>query len=402
MIEEINEKSKKSKFIICPKCTETIRINIKDYRIKLYECENNHTIDNLSISDFNNTQIIDESKIICNLCKNINKSKTYNNTFFICYTCNKDICPLCKSSHDKMHSIIDYNLRYFKCWKHNEPNTLYCNNCFRNICIICEQEHDNHSIISLGKLLPDKNKLNEEKNYLKNIIDKFRKDINEIINKLNYIIINIENYYNIYNDLISGYEMHNRNYQILQNIKCISKYNSIIINDLNAILDDNNINSKFNNLINLYNKMHKYKENSNNNTIKENELSTNNSIKKTGDEKNTIDIIFDEKYRKILIVENKNDIIKNNIRYLLNILAYNNYNETEKQILDIIKDSVEKQEIFLDILFEKAIKEKIYVKLYAKLVYDLDKDLPQKVKREKQKNSYSEMRSHLINKVYLF
>ena len=29
---------------------------------------------------------------------------------------------------------------------------------------------------------------------------------------------------------------------------------------------------------------------------------------------------------------------------------------------------------------------------------DLDKDLPQKVKREKQKNSYSEMRSHLIDK----
>ena len=54
----------KSKYIICPKCKETIRINIKDYRIKFYECENNHTIDNLSISDFNNTQIIDESKII--------------------------------------------------------------------------------------------------------------------------------------------------------------------------------------------------------------------------------------------------------------------------------------------------------------------------------------------------
>ena len=105
--------------------------------------------------------------------------------------------------------------------------------------------------------------------------------------------------------------------------------------------------------------MNKYKENINNNSIKENELSTNNSIKKTGDDKNTIEIIFDEKYKKILIVENKNDIIKNNIRYLLNILAYNNYNKTEKQIFDIIQDSVAKQGIFLAILFEKDNKKEI-------------------------------------------
>ena len=43
----------------------------------------------------------------------------------------------------------------------------------------------------------------------------------------------------------------------------------------------------------------------NENLIKENELSTNNSIKKTGDDKNIIEIILDEKYKKILIVENK-------------------------------------------------------------------------------------------------
>ncbi len=39
-----NNKSKiKSKNIICPQCNEDIRINIKNYRINLLECKNNHT-----------------------------------------------------------------------------------------------------------------------------------------------------------------------------------------------------------------------------------------------------------------------------------------------------------------------------------------------------------------------
>ena len=60
---------KKAKYIICPDCKENIRMKIKDYKIELYDCQNGHNIKNLFISEFENTQNIDESKIICDKCK---------------------------------------------------------------------------------------------------------------------------------------------------------------------------------------------------------------------------------------------------------------------------------------------------------------------------------------------
>ena len=61
---------KKSKYIICPKCKETASIDIKDYKIKIV-CKNGHIFDYLSFLDFNKLQLIDESKIICDICKNV-------------------------------------------------------------------------------------------------------------------------------------------------------------------------------------------------------------------------------------------------------------------------------------------------------------------------------------------
>ena len=243
---------KKSKYIRCPRCNEIAKIEIKDYKIKLYGCKNNHIIENLSFSDFNQSQLIDESKIICDICKNNNKGNTLNNIFYICNECNKNMCPLCKVTHDNKHTIIDYDQKYYKCPKHNENYTHYCNDCKINICIICEKEHNNHNIISLGNIIPDKNILEENKNNLRNTINKFNNEIKDIINKLNNIINNIAEYYNIYNDIIK--EIENINYEILQNINYMNKYN--IINELNNIIKDNNIYYKFNNIINIYYKIY--------------------------------------------------------------------------------------------------------------------------------------------------
>ena len=100
----INEdkKIKKSKDIICPKCSELCLIDFKDYKIILNNCKNNHE-NIISMNEFDNTQNINENLIICNICNNSNKGKTYNNKFYICGTCNKKICPLCKDSHNKEH-----------------------------------------------------------------------------------------------------------------------------------------------------------------------------------------------------------------------------------------------------------------------------------------------------------
>jgi len=71
-----------SKNIICPECGENIRINIKDNLIDLYGCKNGHSINNILLDEFESTQNIDLTKIICYKCRK-NKSDTYNNEFFL-------------------------------------------------------------------------------------------------------------------------------------------------------------------------------------------------------------------------------------------------------------------------------------------------------------------------------
>jgi len=94
---------KKSKYTICPICKENIKLNLEEYKVYLSECKNKHEINNISINEFEQTQIIDISKIECEKCKDTNKNETYKNAFYRCNTCKINICPMCKSSHDKTH-----------------------------------------------------------------------------------------------------------------------------------------------------------------------------------------------------------------------------------------------------------------------------------------------------------
>ena len=91
----------KSKELICPKCRENILIKFDNYNITLYNCKNKHKEENISFNKFEETQKIDLSKIICNSCKERNKSNEYNNEFYKCLTCNIDLCPLCLKQHDQ-------------------------------------------------------------------------------------------------------------------------------------------------------------------------------------------------------------------------------------------------------------------------------------------------------------
>lgn len=45
-----------SKDIICPKCGESCKIDLNNYKICLYDCKNNHKIDYISFDGFENTQ----------------------------------------------------------------------------------------------------------------------------------------------------------------------------------------------------------------------------------------------------------------------------------------------------------------------------------------------------------
>jgi hypothetical protein len=114
-----NTNMKQSNDIICPECKEICKYEIKNYKIELNDCINGHKFEKIKLNEFFDTQIIDISKIKCDKCKKNNKFNTFNNEFFICYKCKMNLCPLCKSIHEKKHTIINYdNINYF-CNKHN-------------------------------------------------------------------------------------------------------------------------------------------------------------------------------------------------------------------------------------------------------------------------------------------
>ena len=254
-LDNINKNNSiiKSEYIICPKCKENIKYKLKDYKISLYECKNGHRINNILLDEFEKSQYIDISKIECNICKEKNKSNTYNNEFYKCLTCGINICPLCKSSHDKLHNVINFEQKNYICEKHNENYVKYCDECKTNICIMCGKEHKNHKILLYEDIIPNNDKIKEYMKELKNSIDIFKKNIKEIINRLEKVKKNIEIYYYISNKIINNYVVKKRNYEILQNINEIK--NNKIIDEINKINNDKDVNNKINKIINIYNKM---------------------------------------------------------------------------------------------------------------------------------------------------
>ena len=212
LVNENNEtiieknKIKKSKYAICPFCKEQTRMCIKDYKVNIFDCKNGHKNDNFLPEEFEKTQYIDESQIICDSCKKVNKSNTFNNEFFICNDCKINLCPLCKSTHNKGHYIINYDQKNFVCNLHSQSYNSYCKKCRKNLCLFCEQDHIGHDITSYGMIMP---KLKDLKNILsefKSELDKFNSNIKEIIRKLNMIMDYLEIYYKLYDDMIKNFD----------------------------------------------------------------------------------------------------------------------------------------------------------------------------------------------------
>ena len=77
----------KSKDIICPQCKEPCRITTENSKIKLFECVNGHTIEDIKFIDFDNTQTINESQIKCDNCKFKNKGNCPKDEFYRCLNC---------------------------------------------------------------------------------------------------------------------------------------------------------------------------------------------------------------------------------------------------------------------------------------------------------------------------
>ena len=325
LIETKDKDIIKSNEIICPECKENIRMNINEYKINLLKCKNGHNKENILLDEFEKTQNINLTDIICNICKNNNKSISYDNIFYKCLTCNINICPLCKSSHDKNHIIINYDEKYYICNEHNEKYMLYCEDCNKNLCTLCDG-HKEHKRIFFVDILPKKEDLIKKKQLLKSTIDDFNSEIKVLISRFNEVTNKINIYYKIIEDMVNNYDNKNRNYEIIYNLNQIQNNN--INEELKKIIRCNNIKEKYNNILNIYKKMNHDEINLiyNIKGLKELYLFGANFVSKN---KNNLKLIIDGKEQDIIYkynIENNNnkDILEIKLKGITNVTYMNN------------------------------------------------------------------------------
>ena len=247
----------KSNDIICPKCKECASISINDdYKISLSNCKNGHKIENILISEFQKTQDINISKIICDRCKNKNMGEVFNKEFYRCINCKMNLCPLCKKEHNLNHNMIIYQNKFYICEEHGEPFISFCNECNKNLCFTCEEKHSNHQITDFKKLRKNKNDLEKELNIFKGYLDKIKKiaedDMKNSNEKSNKVIKNFEIIYQIKKDIFTNNEVNLRNLQKLLNQDfIIKKYEE----DFLSIINENNMNNRDVKISEIYERM---------------------------------------------------------------------------------------------------------------------------------------------------
>ena len=84
-------------------------------------------------------------------------SMTTDYGYFYCLECKMNLCPLCKSVHDKNHYIINYDNKFYTRHIHNESFVKYCKICKEDICFSCIKIHKKHDLLSYERDLLDIN-----------------------------------------------------------------------------------------------------------------------------------------------------------------------------------------------------------------------------------------------------
>ena len=261
-------------------------------------------------------------KLKCNKCNNINTINDYK--IYKCLSCNEFICELCKESHNKEHKLKEYIKNNFICKIHNQKYVSYCNKCKKDLCSLCEKDHINaNDLINYKDMKPNNINDTEDEEFRFNI-SQFNSYINRIIEILNIMNDKINLYYKIYYNNAFNYDIKNINYLILNNINEISRYNIIIKNEIDEIINEVIIHKKINNLINLYSKIF----NDTNNIIKYKIKKGEEKIKIFGNtfvnnNKDNCKIICDKKEYDLKeyfdINECKNDILEIQLKIVNNL-----------------------------------------------------------------------------------
>jgi len=239
--------------ILCPECKEKIKMEIKNFKINLFECKNNHKKDNILFNELKESQKINKLDKTCDICQKNKKYISNNNQKFVkCLTCNKYICSLCKSYHDLTHDLINYEDTFYICDQHNKNNNSYCKECKINLCELCEHNLK-HKKINFVDILPKKDLITEEKIKLKKLVHLFTNDINMIISMLNEVKDKINIYNKINSDILNNYNEKTTNYETLYYLSKFPDKN--IIEDLERIVRSNTVIDKFYDIFTMYKKM---------------------------------------------------------------------------------------------------------------------------------------------------
>ena len=278
-INNNNKIIEQSKEIICPKCLKQCRIKFNDYFVELFGCVNNH-ITKMRLDEFEENQKIDLAKIKCDVCKIKNIGSIYNDKFFYCQNCKVNLCSLCKEEHNNNnHLIINYNQKNYLCSYHNEYYTKYCQDCKSNICSKCYKDHLDHNVESLEEIISDPDNKREELDKIQNEVNIFINNVKRIISGLNELIVNMESYNKILNNIYNNYDVKNKSYQSLDNMNQIN-INSDIYLEVLEINNNTNYNEKLKSIFDIYYKM-KGKNNANPFDFSRNENNFNNYETKT-------------------------------------------------------------------------------------------------------------------------
>ena len=225
-----------AKDIICPTCGESSIITFKGYELNLTSCDNDHINQNILFKSFKETQKINEDEIKCNKC-GTKKINTFQQKFYICNNCKINLCPLCETKHNRGHKIFDYESKNYICNKHGEKMISYCKQCKKNLCDLCGlEQHKDHNIIYHREIIDNSKITNLEE--LRKKIDELKSEINNIINKFNTFINNLECYYDINNNMFKIFNISNKNFQILSNMKNLNDNNNKVIKDINNIINE--------------------------------------------------------------------------------------------------------------------------------------------------------------------
>ena len=253
--ENDNEIKYFSEEIICPECKEEARIIVTDDKIKLI-CNQNHNKE-MTKAEFIKRQMIIKSNIKCKCNFNSTNTKRY------CLTCKAILCTFCEKEHIKnnnKHLIIDYAQKNYFCSEHNKCKNefiFFCKTCKKNLCWKCFDSHENHQIEKLSEIYDFKDKLIVKHKAFASILKKLEKAIEELKKKYD----NIKSTYEMNEIIINNYNIDNRNYIKLINIKEIYEKNFNLQKINNMVKYLNNMNKNNNNYceINFNNGLSKIK-----------------------------------------------------------------------------------------------------------------------------------------------